>query len=93
MALSTTTRRDGFKARSGCFECGICGRATRRTSSGNTNLCPQCDEASMAENAISDYGDEMSAEELAGQEARIKQLYQQAVDKGGVIEGYTPAGK
>lgn len=83
--------RDGFKARSGCFACGCCGRLTRRTSKGNSTLCPHCDDWTMAENAISDYGDDMTPEELAGQEAFIAAKKQEAVNLGGKLEGFAKA--
>ncbi len=79
-------KSDGFRARSGCFECAVCGRQTRITanhSHDNSGMCAECDEVSMLENGISDNGDP----DGAGQK-RINELNQQAVNKGGRVLGY-----
>lgn len=75
-------KRDGFKARSGCFECANCLRQTRQTAKQqNRDLCPQCDEFSMIENGISDGGYE--GDELAKAEAEILRLKNEAAKRGG----------
>jgi predicted ATP-dependent serine protease len=74
---------DGFQQRSGCFQCGACGRNTRRTAKqGNSALCPQCDEWAMIENGISDgnYNDDA---EIAEAEASVLRLKEKAASLGG----------
>ncbi|MNK14384.1 hypothetical protein D3C87_325030 [compost metagenome] len=76
------------------YQCRICNRNTRDTGeNGGVQLCPECNEASMTENAINDYGDEMTPEELAHNEAYIVKMCQDAVNKGGVISGYKKESK
>lgn len=74
--------KDGFKERSGCFACGICGRMTRRTTKqGNSTLCPQCDQWTMIENGLNDGGYE--EDKVAEAEAQILRLKEMAARLGG----------
>ena len=79
---------DRFRRGSGCFECEMCGRETRETGDGNAHLgfCPQCRAAAEIENAICDEGDADGS-----QQACIDRLYNEAVAKGGKVEGYPKA--
>jgi hypothetical protein len=65
------------------YECGICGRLTRKTVSGQAHLCGQCDEWTMAENAISDGSYEGDPKGLAECEAAILRLKNEAAKLGG----------
>ena len=69
---------------SGAFNCEHCGRRTRQTGAQDgLPYCPQCCEAMMWENGISDHGDP----DGSGQR-KVDELYTAAVQKGGTIEGY-----
>jgi hypothetical protein len=87
MAKISTFRR-GFGSRpGGTYECGECGRLTRRTVEGQTHLCGQCDERTMIENAINDGNySGLPAEDLAKAEAEILRLKQEAAKRGGSRE-------
>jgi hypothetical protein len=81
------SKHDGFQSSfrsTPVFACGICMRNTRRTSQGNRDLCPQCDEFSMIENGISD--NSLEGDELAHAEAEILKLKKAALAKGGNAE-------
>lgn len=78
-------RHDGFKRGNPTYSCAVCGRLTRKTNNTAGQCCPECDEACMIENGISDYG--LTGEDLAKAEAEIAELHRQAVRKGGKIEG------
>jgi len=76
-----------FKKSSAVFECRHCGRRTRDTdgSNGSVQLCEDCNEGCMQENGMNDTDDE----EVAAQyEKDMRECFQRAVNKGGVIEGY-----
>lgn len=77
-----------FKRKSAVFECRHCGRRTRDTNgdNGRTGLCEDCYEGSMSENGWCDTDDEA---EKAQCDRDMREAYQRAVDKGGVIDGYT----
>ena len=75
-----------FKRGSAVFACIHCTRLTRDTNgdNGKAEMCEDCYEGSMQENGMLDGG------ELAAQyEADMRACYQAAVNKGGVIDGYT----
>lgn len=82
------SQHDGF--RKGTFECGECGRRTRHTNSGNSHLCPQCDERTMIENGINDGGYE--GDDLVAAEAEIERLAAEAVRLGGTLRDSTGGG-
>lgn len=83
MAIQRFTK-GGFGRQGGVFECGLCGRSTRITVEGQTHLCGQCDEWTMAENAINDGNyNGLPAEELAKAEASILALKRKAAKLGG----------
>ena len=75
------------------YACRICTRNTRDTNdNGSVELCPECFEWSSLENGLSDdnlYG----TPEGDKMEAQIAELKQAAVDKGGVIAGFTRTAK
>jgi len=75
---------DGFK-RGGTFNCSTCNRLTRKTAYTAGQCCPECDEAAMIENGISDEG--LTGLDLAKAEAKIAELNRIAVKKGGIIAG------
>jgi hypothetical protein len=77
--------RDGFRRGNPTFNCSHCGRLTRKTNNTAGSCCPECDEAAMIENGISD--NDLQGEELAREEARIAELHRKAVKKGGAIAG------
>lgn len=79
------TKNDGFRA--GTFNCCECGRRTRHTNCGNSNLCPQCDERTMIENGIADGGYEGA--DLDGAKARVKKLAREVVRLGGALRDST----
>ncbi len=75
-----------FKKDSAVFACIHCGRNTRDVNgdNGKAEMCIDCYEGSMQENGLLDGG------EFAAQyEADMRACYQSAVNKGGVIAGYT----
>ena len=75
-----------FKRGSAVFKCINCTRMTRDTNgdNGKAEMCEDCYERSMQENGMND------SPELAAQyEADMHDCYQAAVNKGGVIAGYT----
>lgn len=76
---------DGFSRGNSTFNCAHCGRLTRKTKNTAGSCCPECDEAAMIENGISDY--DYTPEELAREEAKIIELNREAVRKGGKIAG------
>lgn len=76
---------DGFKRGNPTFNCLTCERLTRQTKNTSGSCCPECDEAAMIENGISDY--DLQDAELEAAEAKIAALYKRAVKKGGVIAG------
>jgi hypothetical protein len=86
----TTTR--SFKKRTftpgqSVFKCRICGRMTRDVEdNGNVDLCPDCYLGATYENGYEDASDPETA---AYYEAKMREAYQRAVDKGGSIAGYT----
>lgn len=77
-------QRGSFGRSGGTYECACCGRLTRRTQSGQSDQCAQCDEASMIENGISD--NDLEGAELAHAEACILALKESAAKAGGSRE-------
>jgi hypothetical protein len=79
-----------FKKHSGVFNCRICGRSTRDTNgeNGDLRLCEDCFEGSMYENG---WDDNEGYDDLYSEQCRVKmeECYQNAVNKGGKIKGYT----
>lgn len=73
----------GFQQRSSTYKCGICERLTRRTVSGQTHLCGQCDQWTMDENAINDGSYDGDPAGLAKCEAEILRLKEEAAKHGG----------
>lgn len=82
MASIRTFQRAGFGRSGGTYECSVCMRLTRRTVSGQTDMCAQCDEVAMIENGLSDGGYETEAE-IADAEATMLRLKKEAAKKGG----------
>jgi len=76
---------DGFRRGAPTFACSNCGRLTRKTNNTAGSCCPECDEAAMVENGISDC--DLQGEDLERAEAKIAELHKRAVAKGGVIAG------
>ena len=76
-----------FKRGSAVFNCCNCGRATRDTNgeNGKLELCEDCYEGTMQENG---YSDTDHPAEKAEYKRGMDHYYQQAVNKGGTIEGY-----
>jgi hypothetical protein len=77
-----------FKRGSGMFKCRHCTRNTRDTGSdnGDVEMCPDCYQGCMWENGGNDASTEAERDECF---AKADAHFQQAVDKGGVIEGFT----
>ncbi len=77
-----------FQRRSGVFNCRFCGRLTRDVngSNGSTLLCEECEEGLQWENGGNDTDDEANKVTCF---ANANAAFQRAVNKGGVIEGFT----
>jgi hypothetical protein len=89
-----TTKRNTnslFKRGSGVFKCRHCKRSTRDTTgdNGDVELCEDCYEGCMWENGGNDASDEA---ERATCFAKSDAHFQNAVNKGGTIKGYTATG-
>lgn len=87
-AASSLSRRH-FKKGSGVFACHHCRRRTRDTTgdNGDVRLCEDCYDGCMYDNGANDSSD---ADETANLRRIAAAHFQRAVNKGGVIEGYTP---
>jgi hypothetical protein len=76
-----------FKRGSAAFKCIHCARLTRDTNgdNGRAKMCEDCYEGSMQENGY------MNSEDAERDQykASMRACYQAAVNKGGVIDGYT----
>lgn len=79
-----------FKKRSAVFKCRNCTRRTRDTNgdNGSVELCEDCNEGCMQENG---FLNTEHPEEKAQYEKDMRECFQRAVDKGGVIDGYIRA--
>jgi len=75
-----------FKRHSALFNCRHCGRPTRDTNgdNGSVELCEDCHDGCMQENGFMN----SEGEEQAQYERDMRECFQRAVNKGGVIEGY-----
>lgn len=70
------------------FTCQVCGRRARDVDGTNVRLCHQCYEVAGIENELQDgYAAESWGSEEAAL-AEIDRLNEEAVAKGGTIEGY-----
>ena len=78
-----------FRRGSAAFKCRHCGRLTRDTNgdNGGVLLCEDCYEGCMQENGYLN----SEGEEQAQYKRDMDACFQRAVDKGGVIDGYTKA--
>lgn len=76
-------------SKGGCFKCRNCGRSTRNTGdNGSVDLCPDCYEGFEQENGMANTD---CPAEAAQYEKDMREAFQRAVDKGGVVKGYTPS--
>ena len=78
-----------FKLGSGVFACLNCTRQTRDTNgdNGKAEMCEDCHQGVMWDNGAYDSND---AGTVADYQGRADACYQQAVNKGGKIEGHAP---
>lgn len=79
-----------FSKGSATFHCHVCNRLTRDTQGTNVELCAECYEVAGIENELSDNCYNGTAAEA---QKEIDVLNQRAVNKGGVILGYTKEDK
>ena len=88
--MARNTFRSNWSGKS-VYACRICNRNTRDTGdNGSVELCPECNEAAMCENSLSDDYEGMTVTEREKLTARINSYKQKAVNKGGTIQGFTP---
>lgn len=76
-----------FKQRSGVFSCRRCGRLTRDVNgcNGGVQMCEDCEQGSMWENAAYDTDDEAKQAECY---KKADECFQSAANKGGALEGF-----
>lgn len=86
----TTMSTKHFSKGSATFHCHVCNRLTRDTQGTNVELCAECYEVAGIENELSDNCYNGTAAEA---QKEIDVLNQRAVNKGGVIPGYTKEDK
>lgn len=77
-----------FKKHSAVFECRHCQRRTRDTTgdNGDVQLCEDCYSGCEQENGFLNTS---NPEERAQYERYMRECFQRAVNRGGVIAGYT----
>jgi hypothetical protein len=79
---------DRFKRGSGVFQCRHCTRQTRDTNgdNGRAELCEDCYDGCAQDNGYCDTSDPI---EKAQFKRDADACFQRAVNKGGVLPGYT----